>query len=99
MQKIILATETNLSIGNSIRIEFKQIGFPKSDEEIWFNREKELQYNISSPIDWLREKHPDMSNDELQEILDKNGAVKTSVKDKPQPQTMTESILQKINGV
>lgn len=69
MQKLVLEKELGIQLKGDLNFEFTPIEFPKSDQEIWFNREKEFQYNISSPLDWLREYRPQATNEELIQML------------------------------
>jgi hypothetical protein len=72
LQKQALEVETGQQMKGELNFEFTPIEFPKSDNEIWLNREKEFQYNISTPLDWLREYRPEATDDELMESLKNN---------------------------
>lgn len=83
MQKLVLETEGSEGFKGDLDFEFRPIEFPKSDQEIWFNREKEYQYNISTPKDWLREYRPQAKEEELERILKENRQIKGIVETKP----------------
>jgi len=80
MQKLVVSTEAKKNFGNKLDFEFTPIEFPKSDDEIWMNREKEFEYNISTPIDWLREYRPNAKDAELQTLLSENKDINAQFK-------------------
>jgi hypothetical protein len=80
MQNIVLETEQGVKLGNELDFEFMPIDFPKSDQEIWYNREQEFKYNISTPIDWLREYRPQAKDDELKKMIKENQATNSEMK-------------------
>jgi hypothetical protein len=80
MQKLVLETEQGIQIKGDLDFEFMPIEFPKSDTEIWLNREKEFQYNISTPLDWLRESRPQATDEELMQMLKDNQQTNSEMK-------------------
>lgn len=80
MQKKVLEVEQGLVIKGDLNFEFMPIDFPKSDTEIWLNREKEFQYNISTPVDWLREYRPQGTDEELNKVLKDNQKTNSEMK-------------------
>lgn len=55
LQSLVLEKEGEKGLGNDFEIGYKPITFPKSTDEIWAEREKKLQYNIETPLDWIKE--------------------------------------------
>lgn len=90
LQKQALEVETNVKLKGDLDFEFTPYDFPKSDDEIWLNREKEFSYNITTPIDWLREYRPDATDDELEQILTDNKAFNETLK---RQKTRLESLI------
>jgi hypothetical protein len=80
MQGIVLKVDAGKILGSKLNFEFTQFEFPKSDDEIWMNREKEFQYNISTPIDWLREYRPEATDEELTKLLKDNQKTNSEMK-------------------
>lgn len=80
MQKKVLEVEQGVVFKGDLDFEFMPIDFPKSDEEIWYNREQEFKYNISTPVDWMREYRPQASNDELEKLLKDNQKTNSEMK-------------------
>jgi hypothetical protein len=80
MQKLVLEKEQGVTIKGDLDFEFMPIDFPKSDQEIWYNREQEFKYNISTPVDWMREYRPQASNDELEKLLKDNQKTNSEMK-------------------
>lgn len=67
-----------------VSIEFNGMEFPKTSDEIWKDREFEYKYNMSSPVDWLRESRPDLTQEQAEQILIENDRIKkTAVEVKP----------------
>ncbi len=55
-----------------LQVDFAEVEIIKTVSDKWTEREKQLQYNMTSPLDWLMEDNPDLTEDEAQEILNEN---------------------------
>jgi|GEM_PF-728231 len=53
-------------------IDYPEITFPKSNDEIAKEIETMIKYNIKNPIDFIREYNPDLTIKEAEEIYNKN---------------------------
>ena len=74
------------------QINFEPYEFPKTIDEENAEREFEYKFNMSTPVDWLREKNPSLSEEEASEILLKNRTMKVTLGgDRP-------SLLERVNG-
>ncbi len=61
--------------GASLQTKFVKPEFPKSQDEIGTQREQDFKWNLSTPVDWLMERFPGMTEDEALEKLRKNKKV------------------------
>jgi len=58
-----------------LRINFEEIEFPVTEQEERDQYEFERKNNFTTPIEWLKSKDPDLTDDAAQELLDKNKEV------------------------
>lgn len=66
-----------------LKVDFAEVNIPKSDDEIWKNREMESKYGMSTPKDWLKEDNPDLTDEEAEEILSKNKSIMNDIINAP----------------
>ena len=66
---------------NLTSIKFNEYGFPKTTDEINAEREFEYRYNLSTPVDWMKQNRPDLSDEEIKELLKENRALKVELGD------------------
>ena len=80
-----------------LSVEFMPIEYPKTTEEVWLNRENEYKYHISSPKDWIKEDMPDLTDEEIDEIIKQNKKLNDELKTPTQPEVT--SLLDKFRTV
>jgi hypothetical protein len=99
MMKLTLDSLPNVPkiTGELQSFEFGILDFPQNATDIWLDREKEYQYGISTPLDWLRETRPDLSDEELLKVISENVKIKnTTIEVKAAGRI--ESILSRLNA-
>lgn len=80
MQNIVLEVDAGKKLGSKLEFEFVPFEFPKSDQEIWYNREQEFKYNLSTPIDWMKSYRPDARAEDLEKTIKDNQKVNSEMK-------------------
>jgi len=77
LEKLVLKTDANIDLGSSVMdIQFYKIEFPLTESELWNKRDKEYTYNISTPVNWLKEKYPQMDEEQIKKMLQDNRGLK-----------------------
>jgi hypothetical protein len=61
------------------KVDFAEVEIHKTTADIQAEREFELKYNISTPIGWLMEDNPDLTEEEAEELLMKNRAFNSTL--------------------
>ena len=74
-------------------IDFTEIEIPKTQQEIWEDREYRLKYNMASPVDFIIEENPDEDEISAQEIINKNKLINDSLKPKTEGQSILNQFL------
>ena len=93
MMKLEAKTMRGMSFENvnMESVSYKPYEQIKTSDELWFDREQEYKYNLSTPVDWKKEESPNMTEEEILETLKKNRVVKVELGgDRP-------SLLERIN--
>lgn len=94
MLKTVLQTDSRTIKlkSNIISIEFNGMEFPLTTAEINAKREFAYKYNMESPVDWLKTERPDLTVDELKQILAENESIKKTLVE-PKAVNRIETIL------
>jgi len=79
-----------------LQVDFKEIEIPKTQDEIIAEREFEKAHNLSTPIDWLMEKNPDIDEDTAKEIIEKNKEINTTIGNN-EPESAIDRIARNFN--
>jgi hypothetical protein len=72
MSRVHGLSEYEIPEGASLETEFVKPEFPKSIDEVSREREEDLKYNLSTPIDWLMQRFPGMTRAEAEKKIEEN---------------------------
>jgi len=91
LEKIVLRVDAKIELGDAkISINFAKVEMPETETDKWTRRDKEYNYNMSTPIDWLIEEQG-LTKEQAQEKLTKN---KTDVETiLPKPKSKLQDLL------
>ena len=59
-----------------LRIDFAEIKVEKTPAEIMEDRRFKLEHNMETPVDWLRQENPDLTEDQAIEIIENNKSIR-----------------------
>lgn len=79
LQNLVLEKEGKKGFGDGFEISYKPITFPQSPDEIWREREKRLEYNMETPVDWIME-DKGLDEDSAEDKLKKNKEINRKYK-------------------
>lgn len=77
LEKVVLKIDAGKDFGSAkYSVQFAPIEFPLTETETWERRENEYKYNMSTPIDWVKEESPTLEDEQIKQMLAKNRALK-----------------------
>lgn len=74
-------------------IDFAEIEIPKTQDELWRDRENRIKYNMASPRDFIIEENPDEDEISAQGIIDENKIINESMQPKTEGQSLLNQFL------
>ena len=69
--------------------------FPKSNTEIWIDREKEYEFDMSGPVKWLMQDNPSLTKEDAEQIIIEN----KSFKQKTNIQAVNANVINRMRNV
>ena len=80
-----------------LKVDFAEINIPKTEDEIWKSREEQEKRYMATPVDWLKEDNPDLTDEEAKQILQDNKEIMDSTV-KAEPKTNFQRLLETQNN-
>lgn len=75
-------TEKNLQLiplEAELKVNFSEVFIPKTEQELWLDREMKFKYNQESPYDWLIQDDKDLNEEEAMARFKKNSEINKSL--------------------
>jgi predicted double-glycine peptidase len=61
-----------LNSESKLKIDYPEVTFPKTADEITKERDSDIKYNLKSPVDYIMENNPDLTREEAEAIYEEN---------------------------
>ena len=77
-----------------LRVDFAEIEVHKTIQDEQLEKEFELKYNLSTPMDWLMKTNPDLTKEEAENLIKENAAFNSQF-NQVKPKSKLEEIMNK----
>lgn len=80
-----------------LRIDFAEIKIEKTPQEIIEERKFKLEHNLETPVDWLKQENPDLTDEQAIEIIETNKLIRQKyLNDANKPLSIFEKVKDRI---